>query len=86
MRANLGYALAQAGRLEEAIPEYRAALKLDPLDARTRYHLIEALMASRRYGEASAEVQRAADVGVAIPRSIRERLHRQLGTSPVPAK
>jgi Flp pilus assembly protein TadD len=45
---NLGVALVQAGRLEEAIPPLRRALELDPHNAIAQRHLTLALRKSGR--------------------------------------
>jgi tetratricopeptide (TPR) repeat protein len=41
--ANLGYTLAQQGKLAEAIRHYREALRLNPNDTRTQVNLQRAL-------------------------------------------
>ncbi len=52
---DLGYALAEAGRSEEAIPHYRAALALDSANFRAHYNLGRALAERGQTAEAAAE-------------------------------
>jgi tetratricopeptide (TPR) repeat protein len=56
---DLGVALAQLGRLAEAIDCYRDALRLDPVSAEAHYDLGQALAADHRPTEALAEFRAA---------------------------
>ncbi len=58
-RHNLGFAFDNMGRTDDAIREYRAALRLDPDDARSLVHLAAALNASGRFVEAKPLLERA---------------------------
>jgi tetratricopeptide (TPR) repeat protein len=59
-RNDLGYALMEAGRYTEAMPQLSTAAELAPGDLKSRYNLIELMMlmgnegAVRRLGQASA--------------------------------
>lgn len=54
--ANLGAALARAGRFDEAIEQYRAALAKTPQNAALRMNLALAYYKKRKYSEAAAEL------------------------------
>jgi Flp pilus assembly protein TadD len=54
-RRRLGQLHDEAGRLDEAIAEYRAVLKLDPEDREVRFRLASAYARSGRRREAEAE-------------------------------
>jgi tetratricopeptide (TPR) repeat protein len=56
-RANLGAALARAGRLDEAIEQYRAALAKSPQNAALRMNLALAYYKKRNFAEAAAELE-----------------------------
>lgn len=58
-RNNLGNALADAGRVDEAMAEYEAALALDPGMADVHYNLALALTARGRPAEALPRLQEA---------------------------
>lgn len=60
-RGNHGLALARAGRLPEAVSEYRAALAIDPEDAEAINNLGSALLALGQRHEALLHFQRAVD-------------------------
>jgi Flp pilus assembly protein TadD len=66
-RFNLGRALSDAGRAEEAIAEYRRALELDPRHAAAHNNLGVRLSAAGRRAEAAREFEAAiaADPGLA---------------------
>ena len=59
IRHNLGYAHHRQGRLDEAIAEYEAALRLSPHHALALAHLAAALDASGRSAEAAPLLERA---------------------------
>src|SRR6266511_395121 len=59
MNAGLAGALADAGRLEEAIPPFEAALRIYPTSARARVRYAEVLAALGRPAEAAAELEEA---------------------------
>jgi len=54
---NLGNVSLQAGRAKDAIPHYHQALKLDPKHWMSRTNLVEALLATRQYLLARAQLQ-----------------------------
>jgi len=60
IQANLGYALAAAGRLPEAIVRDELALRIDPGLAAVRYNLGEALLREGRMADADAQFKEAA--------------------------
>jgi Flp pilus assembly protein TadD len=62
-RADLGHALADAGRHAEAVGEFRQAVRLDPADPLYRSDLGRALIVLREYAEAEAELREAARLG-----------------------
>jgi Flp pilus assembly protein TadD len=53
---NLGNTLFRQGRLEEAVAEYREALRIDPDYAGAHYNLGQALSRLGRESEAAAEL------------------------------
>jgi protein O-mannosyl-transferase len=55
-----GWALEQAGRLEEAVPRYRDAVRRQPEDPRNRLYLGRVLARLGRTAEARAELEAAA--------------------------
>ena len=68
MEARIGLAdsLSDAGRPKEADPEYRAAIGLDPLNARAFFGLANALSATRMTTEAQRMYERAVDLDPGI--------------------
>jgi len=72
--------LVQAGRPEEAVAEYKAALRLRADDARAHYNLGYALLSARRLPEARQEFEAALglDPGLTVARDAL----RQLSGSP----
>jgi tetratricopeptide (TPR) repeat protein len=56
---NLGNALADKGRLDEAMAEYRQVIALDPKEAKAHFNLGNALRAKGRWDEAIAEYRQA---------------------------
>jgi len=60
IQANLGYALAAAGRLPEAIAHDEDALRIDPGSAAVRYNLGEALLREGRTADAEVQFREAA--------------------------
>lgn len=54
MENNLGVVLSQAGRSEEAIAHYEAAIRSKPTDLESQYHLGQELMAVGQYDQAEA--------------------------------
>ncbi|MHC4592941.1 MAG: tetratricopeptide repeat protein, partial [Planctomycetota bacterium] len=58
-RQNLGFALAQRGRVDEAIRSYRAALRIEPDSAVTHSNLAAALAHQGELAEAAAELAEA---------------------------
>jgi tetratricopeptide (TPR) repeat protein len=63
--SNLGLILERQGRVDEAIPEYAAAIKLDPDQVPALVHLGAALSAKGRMAEAEVDLQRAVTLGPA---------------------
>jgi len=59
-QGNLGYVLFQQGRLPEAMPHYRAALRLNPDYGEAHYNLGTALLRLNQVPEAIAEYEQAA--------------------------
>jgi tetratricopeptide (TPR) repeat protein len=57
VRANLGAALARAGRLDEAIEQYRAALAKNPQNSALHMNLALAYYKKRKFAEATAELE-----------------------------
>jgi tetratricopeptide (TPR) repeat protein len=57
VRANLGAALARAGRLDEAVEQYRAALAKSPQNSSLRLNLALAYYKKKNYAEAAAELE-----------------------------
>ncbi len=55
---NLGIALKRQGKLEEAIAEFRAAIRINPDDAEAHFHLGNALNGQGKLEEAIAEYRR----------------------------
>ena len=58
-QGNLGYVLFQQGRVPDAIPYYREALRLNPDYAEARYNLGTALLQLNQVPEAIAEYEQA---------------------------
>jgi tetratricopeptide (TPR) repeat protein len=56
---NLGYALAQAGRVPEAIVQHEATLRLKPDDAKAHFNLGSELLQMNRYPEAIGHFEEA---------------------------
>lgn len=65
---NLGVALEDAGRREEALEEYLTAASINPADARSHHNAGLLLAAMGRTGEATAELDRAARLDPTLPR------------------
>jgi eukaryotic-like serine/threonine-protein kinase len=59
---NLGFALGNQGKLEEASAEYRRAIDLDPKDAAAHYSLAAVLAKQGKPDEALVEHQKAIDL------------------------
>jgi tetratricopeptide (TPR) repeat protein len=57
--ANLGFALAECGKLDEAIAAYQKAIAFKPDHALTHFNLGNALMAGKRWDEAIAAYREA---------------------------
>jgi tetratricopeptide (TPR) repeat protein len=77
LRAVLGAALARAGRMDEARVELEIALRADPSDLETRFHLGETLEATRRpedHARAIQEFNRVVGFSSGAPKS-RAYLH-----------
>jgi tetratricopeptide (TPR) repeat protein len=64
---NLGIALADAGRSEEALAEFSEAVKLAPNQAAPHYNKGRVLGQLHRYGEALPELERASTLDPASP-------------------
>ncbi len=60
-----GFTLARLGRMDEAIAEYRTALRIEPARVATLVQLGTALGAVGRFAEAASCLQRAVDLGQA---------------------
>jgi predicted Zn-dependent protease len=71
VRNNLGVALSQAGRPQEALAQFEVALRLEPDNVHARHNLGAALGTVGRVAEAVAHVQRAValDPGNAVLRA-----------------
>ena len=54
-----GFALHNAGRLDEAAEQYRIALRLDPKEKQVHYHLGQVLLAQSQLDEARSELEEA---------------------------
>ena len=54
-----GFALHNAGRLDEAIEQYRVALRLNPKEKEVHFHLGQALLAQSHLDEARSELEEA---------------------------
>ena len=76
---NLGVALLQDGRADEAAGQFHAALARDPTRTQAILGLAEAEAVRERYGEAAAAWQRYLDVAGADP-DVQDRLARTLAT------
>lgn len=63
-RGNLGRALAQAGRLDEAIPQFERAAALAPYDREERISLAQAMLLKGRYSEATDQARAALDLAL----------------------
>jgi tetratricopeptide (TPR) repeat protein len=71
---NLGYALYQKGRAEEAITQYREALHINPANAKAHYNLGVALFHKGKVEEAISQYQEALHINPA-----NEEAHNNLG-------
>ncbi|HWA10350.1 MAG TPA: tetratricopeptide repeat protein [Opitutaceae bacterium] len=71
-RVNLGIALAEAGRTEEAIGQYREAIRLEPGNAIARLNLCNLLLRAGRAQEAVTEGQAAVQLD---PRNANARMN-----------
>jgi tetratricopeptide (TPR) repeat protein len=66
-RSNLGMALSEQGRMEEAIAQYREALRINPPDADAHTNLGIALAHQGRTGEAMAQYRAALQLAPHYP-------------------
>jgi tetratricopeptide (TPR) repeat protein len=78
---NLGTALLQQGRYEEAIAEFRQALQINPADAGAHINLGNALLQDGHAAEAIGEAQKALDLQPADT-SAQNNLAWMLATAP----
>jgi cytochrome c-type biogenesis protein CcmH/NrfG len=69
---NLGLALYDQGKVDEALVEFRKAIRLEPVDSQAHYHLGDALTKQRKRAETIAEFRMARDL--ASPGSALARL------------
>ena len=65
--SELGLVLSQAGRPEEAIPQFERAVELDPQNADTHNNLANLLSRQQRFTEAEAQYRQALDIDPALP-------------------